>query len=180
VSTPETKYTLENLVKTSADTYEMTVDDTNVQPYPGNLFAKHYRITVLGDDIVRIEETSGLSGSVGRLFGGEERHRTFKPKTSGDDSPPPIDMSGYRTTHTVLENLRLRDNPDTAGKLVTTLEKDTQVQVIETGKNATIDGITAPWVKVLSNTGYSGWCFSGYLQAITRPVSPVNRKVWRR
>jgi hypothetical protein len=52
--------------------------------------------------------------------------------------------------------------------LVTTLQKDTEVQVLETGSSTTIDGITAPWVKILSSTGYTGWCFSGYLEELPK------------
>jgi len=82
------------------------------------------------------------------------------------DYPPPIDMSSYRPTHRVTENLRLRDSANTSSLIVTTLQKDTEVQVIETGANATINNITAPWVKVISSTGFTGWCFSGYLEEI--------------
>lgn len=82
----------------------------------------------------------------------------------------------YKTTHRVLENLRLREAADTNSKVVTTLPKDTEVQVLETGSTATINGITAPWVKVVSNSGYTGWCFSGYLEDIKgqSPAISVN------
>jgi hypothetical protein len=82
------------------------------------------------------------------------------------DYPPPTDMSKYSATHKTLDNLRMRDNSNTTSLLVTTLQKDTDVQVLETGTNTTIDGITAPWVKILSSTGYTGWCFSGYLEEL--------------
>jgi len=48
--------------------------------------------------------------------------------------------------------------------VVTTLPKGTEVQIFETGPNATIDNITASWVKVVSSTGFTGCCFSGYLE----------------
>jgi hypothetical protein len=31
------------------------------------------------------------------------------------------------------------------------------------GSEETIDGITAPWVQVKTETGETGWCFGGYL-----------------
>ena len=37
--------------------------------------------------------------------------------------------------------------------MVTTLSNGSAVQVLETGAMQTIDGITAPWVKVLSESG---------------------------
>jgi hypothetical protein len=75
-------------------------------------------------------------------------------------------MSNFQSTHTTLDNLRLRDSPTTSGAIITTLQKNTDVQLLETGTEATIDGITAPWVKVLSSNGYEGWCFSGFLKAV--------------
>jgi hypothetical protein len=44
------------------------------------------------------------------------------------------------------------------------------VEILETGKVETINGITAPWVKVISSTSYAGWCFSGDLEEITEEV----------
>jgi hypothetical protein len=71
----------------------------------------------------------------------------------------------FGATHTVTDNLRLRDTADvSSATIITTLQKNTMVQVLVTGKTETIDGITAPWVKVMSDTGYVGWCFSGYLK----------------
>jgi len=90
------------------------------------------------------------------------------------DYPPPLDMSGYRPAHRVIENLRLRDSANTSSLIVTTLPKDTEVQVIETGVSATINDITAPWVKLISSTGFTGWCFSGYLEEIARNDSAAS------
>jgi hypothetical protein len=89
------------------------------------------------------------------------------------DYPPPVDMAGYTATHRTTDSLRLRDAASTASLPVTTLVKGSEVQVLETGKEAAIDGITAPWVKVLSSTGYTGWCFSGYLEPIAKAEEPV-------
>jgi hypothetical protein len=89
----------------------------------------------------------------------------------------PLDMAGYTTSHITLDNLRLRDSPDTSAAVVTTLLQGADVQILETGAAATIDGITAPWVKVLSSSGYTGWCFSGYLEPIAKPVAKVEESV---
>jgi hypothetical protein len=89
----------------------------------------------------------------------------------GMDYPQP-DMSSYRATHITTDRLRLRKAPDVSAQTVTTLEKGAEVQVLETGEEAVIDGIRAPWFKVLDGTaGYKGWCFSGYLREIKRAVS---------
>jgi hypothetical protein len=104
----------------------------------------------------------------------------------GMDMLFPLDTSNFIPTHRTTSNLNLRYWPDTRGDMVTMLPKGTAVQVLEnatlsaighittegkvTKPNSpvidlveTTDGITAPWVKVLSEDGYMGWCFSGYL-----------------
>lgn len=67
--------------------------------------------------------------------------------------------SSYRTT----DNLRLRSAEETTSDILTTLEKGTKVIVKELGKQQTIDGITANWVKVSLEDRIEGWCFGGYL-----------------
>jgi len=86
------------------------------------------------------------------------------------DIPPPIDMSGFRASHTATARLRVRDEPTTASLIVTTLPLGLEVQVLETGSVSTINEITAPWVKLLSAEGHTGWSFSGYLQPIAASV----------
>ena len=93
------------------------------------------------------------------------------------DFPPPIDMSSYLTTHTTTARLRVRDNPNTASLIVTTLDIGAEVQVLETGAMATIDGITAPWVRVLSYNRFTGWVFSGFLQAVYVPVAETPTEI---
>ena len=90
------------------------------------------------------------------------------------DYPPPIDMTHYSATHRVTDSLRLRAAPVTASKLVTTMQNGTEVQVIETGYTATIEGITASWVKVITSDGHIGWCFSGFLEELKKPVNNVS------
>lgn len=75
---------------------------------------------------------------------------------------------------TVKENLRLRSSEETSSNVITTMQGNTKVKVIEIGKTETIDGIKSAWVKVeiLSGKdkegkdikkGTTGWCFGGYL-----------------
>jgi len=81
------------------------------------------------------------------------------------DFPPP-DGIAFMATHRTSDRLRVRESPDTASQIITTLNADTEVWVRETGPTETIGGITAPWVMVVSESGYEGWCFSGYLEQI--------------
>ena len=78
---------------------------------------------------------------------------------------------GYRAS----DNLRLRSSGSTAGKLVVTIGKGTQVKVLSIGAQQTIDGITSNWVQVEVQAGAkdrdgkaiaagtTGWLFGGYL-----------------
>jgi uncharacterized protein YgiM (DUF1202 family) len=66
--------------------------------------------------------------------------------------------------YTTNANLRLRESAIVTAQPIATLRKGTIVKVIEKGKVQTINGITAPWVKITTSDGYTGWCFSGYLE----------------
>ena len=87
---------------------------------------------------------------------------------SMDYPPPEGAILAFRVSHKTTDRLRVRENPDTSSAIVTTLDTDTQVQLLETGATETIGGITAPWVKVLSENGFTGWAFTGYLE----PLAP--------
>ena len=83
------------------------------------------------------------------------------------DFPPPEGVSfSFNPTHKTTDRLRVRENPDTASAIVITLDTGTHVQLLETGASETIGEITAPWVKVLSENGFTGWAFSGYLETL--------------
>jgi hypothetical protein len=75
-----------------------------------------------------------------------------------------LSRPSIKATHKTIDNLRLRSNSDISASIITTLEKGTEVEMLESGKIETIDRITASWVRVRSSTGYTGWCFSGYLE----------------
>lgn len=78
----------------------------------------------------------------------------------------PLNLTNFVKTHITLDSLNLRRYPSTKYKTVIyTVSKGKHVQMLKAGKyNDTIDGITAPWVKVLTEDGHTGWCFSGYLE----------------
>jgi len=62
------------------------------------------------------------------------------------------------------ETLRLRSEPETGkDNRIASISKGNSVELLETGKTETIDGITAPWYKVKTANGTIGWVFSGYL-----------------
>ncbi|MCL2382475.1 MAG: SH3 domain-containing protein [Treponema sp.] len=92
---------------------------------------------------------------------------------SMDFPPPGIDISSFRATHTATVRLRARDDPTTTSLIVTTLDLGAEVQILETGPTATIDGITAPWVRIQTANGFTGWSFSGYLEPIQLTVQAV-------
>ena len=61
------------------------------------------------------------------------------------------------------DNLNIRSAPNVRGEKVVTIAKGSPLTVLEEGKKETIDGITAPWIKVRLRDGTEGWCFAGYV-----------------
>ena len=71
---------------------------------------------------------------------------------------PPQPAIFYATT-----NVRLRSQPDTSkNNRIAGIPKGDSVELIEVGKTEIIDGIKAPWFKVKTEDGTTGWVFSGY------------------
>jgi hypothetical protein len=96
------------------------------------------------------------------LIAGRERQ-------AGSLSGPADESRMYRSEF----RLRLRSRPDTGGTVLVTIPKGTRVKLLEMGKTETVDGMSAPWVKVLLEDGGEGWCFSGYLkEAGEEPEAP--------
>ncbi len=65
-----------------------------------------------------------------------------------------------------VSTLRLRESPSLNGKYIRTLKQGEKLELLETGKKETIDGIKGNWVKVRTNQGEEGWCFDGYLEEV--------------
>lgn len=63
------------------------------------------------------------------------------------------------------DNLNIRADPNVRGEKVVLAGKGSPLTVLEEGKKETIDGITAPWIKVRLPDGKEGWCFAGYVAA---------------
>jgi hypothetical protein len=76
------------------------------------------------------------------------------------------DMTTYKSTHITVNNLRVRKTPSLSADTISILGKGTFVQILEIGQEEIIDGIKSGWVKIMSDTGYQGWCFSGYLHSV--------------
>lgn len=60
-------------------------------------------------------------------------------------------------------NLKLRELPSLQSSVITILPKYTTLHLISEGSSQTIDGISAKWINVETQNGYTGWCFSGYV-----------------
>ena len=79
-------------------------------------------------------------------------------------------------TYYTSDFLRLRKDENLKSEIITVLEPNLGIEIIEKGKNETIDDITADWVKVKCANGYIGWCFSGYLNPIENDVANILSK----
>jgi hypothetical protein len=89
------------------------------------------------------------------------------------------------------DNLRLRSEDDLSANSLLTIQKNTRVKILETGKYEVIDGLLSNWayVEVLSGSkdnkgnpikdGTKGWCFGGYLKhALSFVDDPVLEEVF--
>ncbi len=74
------------------------------------------------------------------------------------------DLGGKGLIYHTIDRLRLRISESRTSKTVTTLDTGVRMILLSKGAEATIDGITAPWVRVKTVTGDVGWCFGGYLE----------------
>jgi hypothetical protein len=72
----------------------------------------------------------------------------------------------FQPTHTVVDRLTLRSEASTRASAITVLPLAAQVQKLEEGSTVTIDGIRAPWFRVVTSSGETGWVFSGYLKEV--------------
>jgi hypothetical protein len=72
----------------------------------------------------------------------------------------------------ILENLKLRESPETAGAVITTMEHGSKVTILEIGQDAVIDGVSSPWVKVQTASGLVGWCYGLYLRGMRFEPTP--------
>ena len=77
------------------------------------------------------------------------------------DMQLPLDKTVFYAT----DNLNIRESSSLSGKKLYTAKKDSALNIIEGGRKETIDGITAPWIKVRLRDGTEGWCFAGYVAA---------------
>jgi len=119
-----------------------------------------YSNEIVDEDMQEI--TGNYNGQYGEIYGNV-------------DIPPSDALNAFQATHTTSARLNVRSGPSTDSPLLTTLEAGTVVQVLETGPQASIGGTIAPWVRVLTKDGYTGWCFSGFLvtAAAAVPASPL-------
>ena len=149
----------------------------------GDYLDVYYSVEPDGSDRIFSTSFALTDSEMGKQIGGIVQHGvladvpvpyyperlTFWPRRADGsmDFPPPEGANlAFRPSHKTTDRLRVRDNPDTGSAIVTTLDTGTGVQVLETGATETIGGITAPWVKVLAENGFTGWAFSGYLETL--------------
>lgn len=65
-----------------------------------------------------------------------------------------------------IPNLRFRDIPSQDGKIIRILNQNEKVEILEFGKEETINNVKGNWVKVKTEKGEVGWCFDAYLEEI--------------
>ncbi|MDD4893350.1 MAG: leucine-rich repeat domain-containing protein [Candidatus Rickettsiella isopodorum] len=76
-----------------------------------------------------------------------------------------IKTKAKKFTSTVLD-LRLRETEGQDGKIISSLTKGNKLEFLEKGKVEVINGVKGNWLKVRTEKGEEGWCFSGYLEEV--------------
>jgi len=71
--------------------------------------------------------------------------------------------SEAKSSYWVMENIKVREEPNTNGKQITILQRGAVVQKLKTGEETTLNNITSNWLYVETEYGDKGWCFGGYL-----------------
>ena len=66
----------------------------------------------------------------------------------------------------IVSNLRFRETPTLDGKFIRFLNKDETLELLEKGKEETINKVKGTWVKVKTEKGEIGWCFDAYLEEV--------------
>ena len=140
----------------------------NILDSPDKFIFKDMELIDYGE---RIGENDRISAE---LYNDREMVLRWECKTSRGRYPGDYDVRihftiynvpEFRATHEVSDSLRLRLDQSRDTGVIMTLVAGSKVHVLEVGNAELIDGINANWVKVLTEDGYVGWCFSGYLVA---------------
>ncbi|GMO28972.1 MAG: hypothetical protein Pg6A_16980 [Termitinemataceae bacterium] len=77
---------------------------------------------------------------------------------------------------TATDNLRIRSEPDRgAENIIAMLAEGDTITLLEKGEMDSVDGIDAPWVKIKTADGTTGWVFSGYLTAAADSETMANK-----
>lgn len=95
---------------------------------------------------------------------------TGKIQINSSATEEPINFIEEPFSHEVStgdgSTLSLKETPLAGSAIVTRMAEGTDVRLLETGGEDTIDGIDGNWVRVGTEDGDEGWCFSGYLQEL--------------
>ena len=126
------------------------------------LICWYYKINRL---VVLMEQQNSLLSSLKQLLEGASPNQTSEGKSNS------IPVAGFTPTHRVKLStnnvgLYLRKNPNIISDLLMTIPNGAEIQLLETGEDAKITGIKAPWFKVMAKSGEIGWCFSGDLEML--------------
>ena len=95
-----------------------------------------------------------------------EKYIPPKPAPVPATPPPPPPPPKFPATHRLTNDLKLFASQDSGSTLLASLEKGTNIQVESWGEYAELDNIIAKWVKVKTESGLSGWLWSGYLEEV--------------
>jgi hypothetical protein len=130
---------------------------SNIPQYEFNrVFQNFTRTTYPGRSSFYQSEISGVTSSFVLYL------HSNKIDTEWERNYPPR----FPATHRLTADLRLFSRQDAGSDLVASLAKGTAVQVESWGEYAELDKVIAKWARVKTESGQSGWLWSGYLEEI--------------
>jgi hypothetical protein len=128
------------------------------------------------EDTYRVVFLSGSKDKIDVNKTGTAKYALIDAEYYKLSGPPKPNMADYEATHTTTDNLKVRITPELSSRVPAVLEKGTPLQVLEYGPAETIAGVTAPWVRIVTGDGDTGWCFSAYLEEIKEQPAAVESK----
>jgi hypothetical protein len=83
-----------------------------------------------------------------------------------DTKPTQAQVPKFPATHRLTTESQLFAEQDTGAQVITTLRKGSTTKLEEYGDYTDMDGETAKWARVTTESGQTGWVFSGYLENV--------------
>jgi len=109
-------------------------------------------------------------GCLGALFGRKSETTYFNMLVFSNENDNAI-TNKFIPTHRVklitdVEGLKIRNEPVASKEFITKIPNGTEVQYLNTGTEAILNDVKAPFFEIITKNNIKGWVFSGHLEKI--------------